>query len=86
MPDFKQLAEGERPADPERYILIEAIHEPAIGQQYMVTGRGFDQDRPVPGGFTSRTLDEARARALEWAQAANVPIIYLSSGTARTQT
>ncbi len=28
MPDFKQLAEGEKPVDPERYILIEVIHEP----------------------------------------------------------
>ena len=26
MPDFKQLAEGEKPADPDRYILIEVIH------------------------------------------------------------
>ena len=31
MPDFKQLAEGEKPADPERFILIDVIHEPAIG-------------------------------------------------------
>jgi hypothetical protein len=41
MPDFKHLAEGEKPADPEKYILIEVIHEPAIGDQYRVTGKGL---------------------------------------------
>ena len=41
MPDFKQLAEGEKPADPDRHILIEVIHEPAIGKQYKVTGHGL---------------------------------------------
>jgi hypothetical protein len=45
MPDFKQLAEGEKPIDPERFILIEVIHEPAIGKQYIVTGKGLDPDR-----------------------------------------
>jgi hypothetical protein len=40
MPIFKQLAEGEKPANPDRYILIEVIHEPAIGTQYTVTGKG----------------------------------------------
>ena len=41
MPDFKPLAEGEQPGDPERYILIEVIHEPAIGKQYQVTETGL---------------------------------------------
>ncbi len=86
MPDFKQLAEGEKPADPERYILIEVIHEPAIGHQYSVTGKGLDPDHQPSGDFTHRTLEEARARALEWAKAVNVPIIYLSSGIAEMET
>ena len=86
MPDFKQLAEGEKPLDPERYILIEVIHEPAIGNQYAVTGKGLDPDHQPSGDFTHRTLDEARARALELAKAGNVPIIYLSSGVAQTET
>ena len=49
MPDFKQLAEGEKPTDLERFILIEVIHEPAIGKQYIVTGKGLDPDRQAPG-------------------------------------
>ena len=44
MPIFKQLAEVEKPADPDRYILIEVIHEPAIGKQYTVTGKGLDRE------------------------------------------
>ena len=86
MPVFKHLAEGEKPADPDRYILIEVIHEPAIGKQYTVTGKGLDRDRQPPGSFSSHTLGDARGRALELAKAVNVPIIYLSSGIARTET
>jgi hypothetical protein len=86
MPIFKQLAEGEKPADADRYILIEVIHEPAIGKQYTVTGKGLDRDRQPPGSFSSHTLEDARGRALELAKAVNVPIIYLSSGIARTET
>ena len=86
MPDFKQLAEGEKPADPERYLLIEVIHEPAIGKQYQVTGHGLDPDHEPSGDFTHRTLEEARTRAVELAKAGNVPIIYLSSGIAHTNT
>ena len=82
MPDFKQLAEGERPADPQRYILIEFIHEPAIGRHYRVTGKGLDQAHQPPGDFTDCTLAKAQERALALAQAVNVPIIYLSSGIA----
>jgi hypothetical protein len=82
MPVFKQLAEGEKPADPDRYILIELIHEPAIGKQYTVTGKGLDRDRQPPDSFSSHTLEDARGRALELAKAVNVPIIYLSSGIA----
>jgi hypothetical protein len=85
MPDFKQLAEGEKPDDPDRYILIEVIHEPAIGKQYIVTGKGLDPDRQAPGSFSSHMLEEARERALELAEAVNVPIIYLSSSIARTE-
>ena len=83
MPDFKQLAEGEKPADPERHILIEVIHEPAIGKQYKVTGKGLGPDHPS-GDFTDRTLEAVCNRALELAEAANVPVIYLSSGIAHT--
>jgi hypothetical protein len=86
MPVFKHLAEGEKPADPDRYILIEVIHEPAIGKQYTVTGKGLDRDRQPPDSFSSHTLEDARGRALELAKAVNVPIIYLSSGIARTET
>ena len=86
MPVFKQLAEGEKPADADRYILIELIHEPAIGKQYTVTGKGLDRDRQPPDSFSSHTLEDARGRALELAKAVNVPIIYLSSGIARTET
>ena len=86
MPVFKHLAEGEKPADPDRYILIEVIHEPAIGKQYTVTGKGLDRDRQPLGSFSSHTLEDARGRALEFAKTVNVPIIYLSSGIARTET
>jgi hypothetical protein len=86
MPDFKQLAEGEKPADPDRYILIEFIHEPAIGDQYRVTGKGLDRAHQPSGDFTDCTLAKAQERALELAQAVNVPIIYLSSGIAHTDT
>jgi hypothetical protein len=86
MPVFKQPAGGEKPADPNRYILIELIHEPAIGKQYTVTGKGLDRDRQPAGSFSSHTLEDARGRALELAKAVNVPIIYLSSGIARTKT
>jgi hypothetical protein len=50
-----------------------------------VTGKGLDRVRQPPGGFTSRTLEQARAQALEWAKAMYVPVIYLSSGIARTE-
>ena len=86
MPDFKQLAEGEKPIDPERFILIEVIHEPAIGKQYIVTGKGLDPDRQTPGSFSSHTLAEARERALKLAEAVNMPIIYLSSGIVHAET
>jgi hypothetical protein len=86
LPDFKPLAEGEQPGDPERYILIEVIHEPAIGKQYRVTGKGLDPAHQPSGDFTDGTLDKARVRALELAEAMDVPIIYLSSGIADTET
>jgi hypothetical protein len=86
MPDFKQLAEGEKPIDPERFILIEVIHEPAIGKRYRVTGKGLDPAHRPSGDFTDRTLEGARERALQLAQAMNMPIIYLSSGIVRAET
>jgi hypothetical protein len=85
MPDFKQPAEGEKPADPERYILIEVIHEPAIGDQYRVTGKGLGSDQPS-GDFTDFTLEDVRKRASDLAKAVNVPVIYPSSNIARTET
>lgn len=86
MPDFKQLAEGEKPKDPERFILIEVIQEPAIGKQYRVTGKGLDPAHQPSVDFTDSTLEEVRKRALELAEAVNMPIIYLSSGIAQTDT
>ena len=86
MPDFMQLAEGEKPGDQERYILIEVIHEPAIGKHYRVTGIGLDPAPHPSGDFTDGTLEKARERALALAEAVNMPIIYLSSGIAQTET
>jgi hypothetical protein len=86
MPEFKRLAEGEQPGDLEGYILIAVIHEPAIGKQYRVTAKGLDPAHQPSGDFTDGTLDKARGRALELAQAVNMPIIYLSSGIAQTET
>ena len=85
MPDFKHLGEGEKPADLEKYILIEVIHEPAIGDQYRVTGKSLGPNQPS-GDFTDCTLEAVRTRALELARVVNVPIIYLSSGIAHTET
>ena len=86
MPRFKQLAEGEQPANPEKFILIEVIREPAIGYFYRVTGKGLGLDYQQFGGSTDCTLDKARERARDLAQAVNVPIIYLSSGIAEMET
>ena len=86
MPRFKQLAAGEQPADPEKFILIEVIREPAIGYQYKVTGKGLGPDVQRSGDPTDCTLDKARERARALAQAVNVPIIYLSSGIAEIET
>jgi hypothetical protein len=69
MPDFKLLAEGTKPGDPERYSLIEVIHEPAIGKHYSVTGKGLDLAHQSSGDFTDGSLEEARERALELAKA-----------------
>ena len=86
MPRFKQLAKGEQPANPERFILIEVIREPAIGYFYRVTGKGLGLDYQRSGGSTDCTLDKARERARDLAQAVNVPVIYLSSGIAEMET
>ena len=50
MPRFKQLAAGEQPANPDKFILIEVIREPAIGYQYRVTGKGLDPDYQQSSG------------------------------------
>jgi hypothetical protein len=86
MPRFKQLAAGEQPANPEKFILIEVIREPAIGYQYRVTGKGLGPDYQQSGGSMDCTLDKARERARDLAQAVNVPVIYLSSGIAEMET
>jgi hypothetical protein len=86
MPRFKQLAKGEQPANPEKFILIDVIREPAIGYFYRVTGKGLGLDNQQSGGSTDGTLDKARERARDLAQAVNVPIIYLSSGIAQMET
>jgi hypothetical protein len=85
MPNFKQLAEDQKPADGERYIFIETIHEPAIGRQYTVIGQGIEPNNQMHNNTTYATLEQAREQALEWAKAADVPIIYLSSDIARTK-
>ena len=79
MPNFKHLPEGQKPADAERCILIEVIHEPAIGKQYTVTGRGIEPNDQMQNNQTYATLEKAREQALQWANAVDVPIIYLSS-------
>ena len=86
MPRFKQLAKGEQPANPEKFILIEVIREPAIGYYYKVTGKGLGPDYQQSGGSMDCTLDKARERARELAKVVHLPIIYLSSGIARTET
>ena len=86
MPRFKQLAKGEQPANPEKFILIEVIREPAIGYYYKVTGKGLGPDYQQSGGSMDCTLDKARKRARDLAQAVNVPVIYLSSGIAEMET
>jgi hypothetical protein len=85
MPDFKQLAEGEKPSDPERFIFIDVIHEPAIGNEYSITRKGLDPDHQ-PSGDVRTARWKKRTRALELAKAGNVPIIYLSSSVAQTET
>ena len=85
MPDFKQLTEGQKPADAEGCILIEVIHEPAIGKQYTVTGKGIEPNDQMRNKTTYHTLQEARERALEWAKAVAVPVIYLRSDGALTE-
>jgi hypothetical protein len=83
---FKQLAAGEQPANPDKFILIEVIREPAIGYQYRVTGKGLGPYYQQSGGSMDCTLDKARKRARDLAQAVNVPVIYLSSGVAEMET
>ena len=86
MPRFKQLAKGEQPANPEKFILIEVIREPAIGYYYKVTGKGLGPDYQRSGRSMDCTLDKARERARELAKVVHVPIIYLSSGIAEMET
>jgi hypothetical protein len=86
MPRFKQLAAGEQPADPDKFILIEVIREPAIGYQYRVTGKGLGPDYQQSDSSVDCTLDKARERARDLAQAVNVPVIYLSSGIGEIET
>ena len=85
MPDFKQLAEGQKPSKAEKCILIELIHEPALGVQYTVSGRGIEPNDQAQKNRRYCTLEEARERALDWAKAVGVSTIYLSSGIARTR-
>jgi hypothetical protein len=86
MPRFKQLAAGEQPANPEKFILIEVIREPAIGYFYRVTGKGLGPGYQCSSGSMDCTLDKARERARDLAQAVDVPVIYLSSGIAEMET
>jgi hypothetical protein len=85
MPNFKQLAEGQEPADAEKYILIETIQEPTIGREYTVIGKGIEPNNQMKNNTTYATLEKAREQALEWAEAVDVPIIYLSSDITRTK-
>jgi hypothetical protein len=86
MPRFKQLAKGEQPANPEKFILIEVIREPAIGYYYRVIGKGLGPDYQPPSDFPDCTLDKARDRARELAKVVHLPVIYLSSGIAQMET
>jgi hypothetical protein len=60
MPNFKQLAEDQKPADAERYILIKTIQEPTIGRQYTVIGQGIESNNQMKNNTTYATLEKAR--------------------------
>jgi len=84
MTEFKQLAQGETPAEPKNHILIEKVHEPVVGKRYKVTIEGqMHSDIPTPE--TMPTLADARECALYFAQMFNVPFIYLSSEIAQAE-
>ena len=70
------LAEGEAPEDPNRYLLIEAVHEARGKTKYRVTARGYNLDGLKRGEFTHDTLDQARIWALKLADSLNVPAVY----------
>jgi hypothetical protein len=72
MPHFKQLAEGEQPANLEKFILIEVIREPAIGYQQsdrkrlgsgLPTVRRFHGLHAGKGAITGSGVGSGRERA-----------------------
>jgi hypothetical protein len=73
--DFMLLAKGEKPTNPEQHILIKIIRESVIGRLYGVTGKGLDPAYQPFNNFTDGTLNEARKRATELAEAGNVSTI-----------
>ena len=76
MVKIKQLAQGEAPDDPNRYLLIEAVNEPQGKTKYRVTARGYHIDELKSGEFTHDTPDQARIWALKLAESLDVRIVY----------
>jgi hypothetical protein len=76
MAEIRQLAEGEAPEDPNRYLLIETVRAARGKTKYRVTARGYNIDELKSGEFTHDTLDQARIWALKLADSLNVPVVY----------
>ncbi|WP_445501518.1 hypothetical protein [Microvirga sp. G4-2] len=74
MPEFKRLAEGERPADQDKYLLIEELWEPFIGLQYRFVGSGCH----LESEYTDTTWEGMRQRASALAEKWGLQVVYLS--------
>lgn len=60
MAEIRELAEGEAPDDPYRYLLIDTVHDARGKTKYRVTARGYNIDELKSGEFTHDTPDQAR--------------------------
>ena len=76
MAEIRELAEGEAPDDPNRYLLIDTVHDARGKTKYRVTARGYNIDELKSGEFTPDTPDQARLWALKLAESLNVPVVY----------
>jgi hypothetical protein len=85
MPHFKQLAEGNSPPIWRSLSSLRSFASQPLATN-RVTGKGLGPDYQPSGDFTDCTLESAREHARELAKAAHLPIIYLSSGSAQTET